>query len=58
MLNLAKAGSDIIQSQKTSSRNNSTNAKSYTTNKTMELKAKQYEDEWALILKADIDKKN
>jgi hypothetical protein len=34
------------------------NVKSYTTNKVNELKAKQYEDEWALILKADLDKKN
>lgn len=56
---IGRAGSDIISSHHPSSRNAlMSNAKAYTTNKAMELKAKQYEDEWALILKADLDKKN
>ncbi|CDW86142.1 UNKNOWN [Stylonychia lemnae] len=54
---ISRAGNDIVSSYQ-SSRNTNLSVKAYSTNKINELKAKQHEDEWAQILKADIDKKN
>eukprot|EP00347_Sterkiella_histriomuscorum_P020936 403335883 len=53
---ISKAGNDIVSSYQ-SSRNTNLNVKAYSTNKIGELKAKQHEDEWAKILKADLEKK-
>lgn len=52
------AGNDII-SNYNSSRNGAAtlNVKAYTQNKVSELKAKQFEDEWAKIQRADFEKK-
>ena len=54
---MSRAGNDII-SNYSSSRNTNMSVKAYSTNKIGELRAKQHEDEWAKILKADIEKKN
>lgn len=55
---ISKVGKDIISSYSSSSRNGVLNAKSYSSSRASELKVKQYEDEWALIMKANLDKKN